>query len=81
MEKVYIEYYTVKMLYDENTMNKFQNFNTFWEACEVYHNWCESHTFIITMTKTFVGNNTIQESSMAVYYPDKDKEDRETVFF
>lgn len=81
MEKVSIEYYTVKMLYDENTLNKFQNFNSFWEACGTYHNWCDSHSFMVVMTKTIISNSTMDEYPMAVYDPEKDKEDREKVFF
>lgn len=81
MEKVSIEYYTVKMLYDENSLHKLQNFNTFWEACEVYHNWCDSHSFMVTMERVEVTNTAIKEYAIAFYDPEKDKEDREMVFF
>ena len=73
MEKVYIEYYSVKMLYDENTLNKFQNFNNFWEACGTYHNWCENHTFMVVMTRTVISNSTTDEYPMAVYDPEKNQ--------
>lgn len=81
MKRINIEYYTVKMLYDENSLNKLQNFNSFWEACEVYHNWCDSHTFMVVMVKNVISNNAINEYPMAVYNPEKDEEDRESVFF
>lgn len=81
MEKVSIEYYSIKMLYDENSLHKLQNFNNFWEACGTYHNWCENHTFMVVMTRTIISNSTINEYPMAIYDPEKDKEDREKIFF
>lgn len=81
MEKISIEYYTVKMFYDEGVVGKMENFKNFWEACGTYHNWCDSHTFVVTMERIEVTNTAIKEYAIAFYDPEKDKEDREMVFF
>lgn len=42
---------------------------------------CDSHTFMVVMTRTVISNSTTDEYPMAVYDPEKDKEDREKIFF